>query len=656
MSGINIYYTYSDNKYGFIIEKKGSKLGIGKLLGMGSGEIDSIDIDSVDVNTILYKAAHEALKKAKILSDQNIFGDLNILMYSESYFNSRYISKQNIDVNNRQIKIDNEQRQLLGDIRKLKKHVSKKRTIAFYSLKPESSESADIIKIDMIKEALSKGTFNDIANTYKAKNEPDEKTVEIVNNDGTSIETNIEWTPNAIETKAEKLRRVRTEYAKRQKYRSSPEYKKFIADLVSNEISANRVLKTTQLSVEQSYSLDSVPSLIVYTDGSLAEQEVGGKYKHGYGVSILDERNNKPLFKFKGKFTENAQELQHIQLVELYAIYRSLLFIDNKMKAGELNPKAKIQIRTDSMDCVENLKKYKSGKRNMLGLSLFAGIKKLTAGKNFKLEWVKGHAKDANNREVDKLAREGLAIDTHDEYLSLYTIPKIKKVKPSVVDDQVNKEVAEITRNDDLSLYFGNHKNMAGFILMSGETFIDAGKYDVGVDSKELKSLSVVEAFRRISSKIEDGSISANPTIKIYNYPDKMVEYILHNKSKDDSIDEEIKGVMDLAKAERSRISKKHGIKASKNSVKGHENILKQLFKAMSNDDIPHSSLSMGSGKNVKEDARYAQALDKAFSRATILAQENNVIDFKQSVEEMNELMEATAHIEPEPQVKRLRM
>lgn len=651
MSGINIYYTYSDNKYGFIIEKKGSKLGGGKLLGMGSGEVDS-----TDVNTILYKAAHEALKKAKILNDQHLFGDMNILMFSDSYFNSRYISKQNIDVNNRQIKIDDEQRELLGDIRKLKKYVSKKHSIAFYSLKPESSEAAHIIKIDMIKEALSKGTFNDIANTYKIKSEPEQKNVEIVNNDGTSIETNIGGVPNAIETKAEKLRRMRAEYAKRQKYRSSPEYKKFIADLLSNEISANRVLKTTQFSVGQSYNLDSVPSLIVYTDGSLAEQEVGGKYKHGYGVSILDARNNKPLFKFKGKFTENAQELQHIQLVELYAIYRALLFIDNKMKAGELSRKAKIQIRTDSMDCVEKLEKYKKGKRNMFGLSLFAEIKKLTADKSFKLEWVKGHAKDANNREVDKLAREGLAIETPDEYLSLYTTRKAREVKPSAVDAQVNKEVAEITRNDQLSLYFSNHKNMTGFILMSGETFIDAGKYDVGVDSKELKSLSVVEAFRRIGGKIEDGSISANPTIKIYNYPDKMVEYILHNKSKDDSIDEEIKGVMDLAKAERSRISKKHGIKASKNSVKDNEEILKQLFKAISNDDIPHSSLSMGSGENVKEDKRYAQALNKAFNRAKVLARANNVIDFKQSVEEMNELMEATAHIETEPQVKRLKM
>lgn len=651
MRGINIYYTYSDNKYGFIIEKKCSKVSDDKLLGMGSGEVDS-----TDVNTILYKAAHEALKKAKELNDQRVFGNLNILMYSDSYFNSRYISKQNIDVNNRDIKLDDKQRELLSDIRKLKKYVSKKRAIAFYSLKPESSESADIIKIDMIKEALSKGTFNDIANTYQAKSEPEEKIVKIVNNDGTSIETNIEETPNAIETKAEKLRRMKVEYAKRQKYRSSPEYKKFIADLVSNEISTSRVLKTTQLSVGQSYSLENVPSFVVYTDGSLAPQEVEGKYKHGYGVSILDARNNKPLFKFKGKFTENAQELQHIQLVELYAIYRALLFIDKKMKTGELNPKAKIQIRTDSMDCVENLKKYNSGERNMFGLGLFAEIKKLTAGKKFKLEWVKGHAKDINNREVDKLAREGLVIDTHDEYLSLYSTPKIKEIKQSVVDAQMNKEVGEITRNDQLSLYFSSHKNMTGFILMSGETFIDAGKYDVGVDSKELKSLSVVEAFRRISSKIEDGSISANPTIKIYNYPDKMVEYILHNKSKDDSIDEEIKGVMDLAKAERSRISKKHGIKASKNSVKGHEAILKQLLKAMSNDDIPHSSLSMGSGENVKEDARYTQALDKAFKRAAVLAKEDNVIDFKQSVEEMNELMEATAHIEPEPQVKRLRM
>lgn len=652
MGNIDIYYTNSGNQYGFIIEERLSKKRIGKnkLLASGCGE-------SSDPDTALYTAACEALKSLGKMNEKSILERSDLLIFHPDYFNSRYIIREKVDPKNKALKLSEVQRDLLTDIRHVKEDIGKRNVLKIINMTNDSKDGLSFVKLDMIKEALNNNTFNNLEAIYKEKNNPiEDSMVKIENNDGTSIETNIEGAPNAIETKAEKLRRMRAEYAKRQKYRSSPEYKKFIADLLSNEISANRVLKTTQLSVEQSYSLDSVPSLIVYTDGSLAEQEVGGKYKHGYGVSILDARNNKPLFKFKGKFTENAQELQHIQLVELYAIYRSLLFIDKKMKAGELNPKAKIQIRTDSMDCVENLKKYKSGKRNMFGLSLFAEIKNLTTGKNFKLEWVKGHAKDANNREVDKLAREGLTIDTHDEYLSLYTTPKVKEVKPSVVDDQVNKEVAEITRNDELSLYFGNHKNMAGFILMSGETFIDAGKYDVGVDSKELKSLSVVEAFRRISSKIEDGSISANPTIKIYNYPDKMVEYILHNKSKDDSIDEEIKGVMDLAKAERSRISKKHGIKASKNSVKGHEEILKELFRAMSNDDIPHSSLSVGSGKNVKEDARYAQALDKAFSRATMLAQENNVIDFKQSLEEMNELMEATAHIEPEPQVKRLRM
>lgn len=652
MGNIDIYYTNSGNQYGFIIEERLSKKRIGKnkLLASGCGE-------SSDPDTALYTAACEALKSLGKMNEKSILERSDLLIFHPDYFNSRYIIREKVDPKNKALKLSEIQRDLLTDIRHVKEDIGKRNVLKIINMTNDSKDGLSFVKLDMIKEALNNNTFNNLEAIYKEKNNPiEDSMVKIENNDGTSIETNIEGAPNAIETKAEKLRRMRAEYAKRQKYRSSPEYKKFIADLLSNEISANRVLKTTQLSVEQSYSLDSVPSLIVYTDGSLAEQEVGGKYKHGYGVSILDARNNKPLFKFKGKFTENAQELQHIQLVELYAIYRSLLFIDKKMKAGELNPKAKIQIRTDSMDCVENLKKYKSGKRNMFGLSLFAEIKNLTTGKNFKLEWVKGHAKDANNREVDKLAREGLTIDTHDEYLSLYTTPKVKEVKPSVVDDQVNKEVAEITRNDELSLYFGNHKNMAGFILMSGETFIDAGKYDVGVDSKELKSLSVVEAFRRISSKIEDGSISANPTIKIYNYPDKMVEYILHNKSKDDSIDEEIKGVMDLAKAERSRISKKHGIKASKNSVKGHEAILKQLFKAMSNDDIPHSALSMGSGKNVKEDRRYAQALDKAFSRATMLVQENNVIDFKQSLEEMNELMDATAHIEPEPQVKRLKM
>lgn len=655
MRKIDVYYTNFGNKYGFIVEERlGKKRSENKLLVSGCGE-------STDPDTALYAGACEAFRSLYEMNEKEFLENSDLVIFQPDYFNFRYIIRGKVNPENKALKLNEVQRDLLTNIRQMKKHIGKNNALKIVNITNDSKDGLSFVKLDMIKEALSNNTFNSLKEIYEKNSSTGNDSVKIENNDGSSVITNIEeeneGSKNKIESKAEKLRRMKVEYAKRQKYRNSPEYKKFIADLVSNEISANRVLKTTQLSVEQSYSLESVPSLIVYTDGSLAEQEVGGKYKHGYGVSILDARNNKPLFKFKGKFTENAQELQHIQLVELYAIYRALLFIDKKMKAGELNPKAKIQIRTDSMDCVENLKKYKSGKRNMFGLGLFAEIKKLTADKKFKLEWVKGHAKDVNNREVDKLAREGLAIDTHDEYLSLYSTPKIKKTKQSVVEAQMNKEVAEITRNDELSLYFGNHKNMTGFILMSGETFIDAGKYDVGVDSKELKSLSVVEAFRRISSKIENGSISANPTIKIYNYPDKMIEYILHNKSKDDSINEEIKGVMDLAKAERSRISKKHGIKASKNSVKGHEAILKQLLKAMSNDDIPHSSLSMGSGENVKEDARYVQALDKALSRAKILAQENNVIDFKQSLEEMNELMDATAHIEePEPQVKRLRM
>jgi len=654
MENVDIYYTNSGNQYGFIIEERLSKRRIGenKLLASGFGE-------SSDPDTALYTAACEALKSLEKISEKDVLERSDLLIFHPDYYNSRYIIREKVDPENKALKLSGPQRDLLKDISKIKKGIIQNNRLRIVNMGNDVKDGISFVKFDIIKEALNNNTFNNLDAIYKEENKTiEDGLVKIENNDGSSIITNIdkEKENSKIESKAEKLRRMKVEYAKRQKYRSSPEYKKFIADLVSNEISADRVLKTTQLSVQQSYSLESVPSFVVYTDGSLAPQESDGKYKHGYGVSILDARNKKPLFKFKGKFTENAEELQHIQLVELYAIYRALLFIDKKMKAGELSPKAKIQIRTDSMDCVENMKKYKSGQRNMFGLSLFAEIKKLTAGKNFKLEWVKGHAKDVNNREVDKLAREGLTIDTHDEYLSLYSTAKIKKVKPSVLESLADKEVADITRHDELSLYFSSHKNMTGFILMSGETFIDAGKYDTGVDSKELRSLSVVEAFRRISKKIEDGTITNNPTIKIYNYPDKMVEYILHNKSKDDSIDDEIKGVMDLAKAERSRISKKHGIKASKNSVKGHEMIFKQLLKAMSNDDIPHSSLSMGSGENIKEDARYGQALDKAFKKATVLAQENNVIDFKQSVEEMNELMEATAHIETEPQVKRLKM
>lgn len=171
--------------------------------------------------------------------------------------------------------------------------------------------------------------------------------------------------------------------------------------------------------------------------------------KHGYGVSVLDGDSGKALFKFRGAMTKHSEALDHIQLVELYAIYRAALFIDKKMKAGELNPDASIEIRTDSKDCVKEFESYLNGKASTLGSELFNELKRLTEDKVFCLTWVKGHAEDKNNIEVDNLARAGLKMEGHNEYATLYSSPEVNLKK---VEEEMN-ELMEATAHIEDELH-----------------------------------------------------------------------------------------------------------------------------------------------------------------------------------------------------------
>ena len=376
----------------------------------------------------------------------------------------------------------------------------------------------------------------------------------------------------------------------------------------------------------------------------------------------MDNNTKKPLFKFKGRFTDSSNELQHIEIVESYAIYRALLFIDNKMANKEINNNAKITIRTDSQNSIDNLKKYQNGNNNILGLNIIKEIDRLASDKRFKIDWVKGHSKDVNNKEVDRLARQGSKEKTADEYITFDSIKKSSESQiekeESVKTEEIKKEViiSEVkpdTTTNDWKIYFSNIGTMSGFVLKNGNKIIEAGKFDITVNSDEIKSAAVIEAFRCLSRHLEKEDFKEKePLIKFYSNKNYFIDYILSNKI-DHSItkDSNLKKLLNVTKEERRSIGKKYSLRMSKNSIKGHEHILDQINECLSAPNIPHKSFCGDLDLNIESNKVYVNTLNKALNK---VREDTNVISFNKAVEEMNELMEETKHIQPN--IKRLTM
>lgn len=656
MKKIDIYYTNFENKYGFVIEERngvGARNKENKLLAFGSGE-------SSDRDTAMLSAFHNILLKVKELKEKGIIETESLHFFNVGYNTSRYINKKEVSIDN--LAISKKQKKILKDVRIIKKDISEENKISCTLIGDNAIDGVSFLKFDMIKYCIKNGINNDIEKAYN--NSKTENYIDIKNNDGTDIKVEVPQGKAEKKEEAKKLsnRKKKIEKAKRKAYRDSDEYKNFLSSLIDNEMANDRVLKTSQVTIQQEYNLEAINSLLIYTDGSISEGKTKGNFIQGYGVSILDNATKKPLFKFKGRFTDGSNELQHIEIVESYAIYRALLFIDNKMENNEINKNTKITIKTDSQNSIDNLKKYKNGNTNILGLNIIKEIDRLASDKRFKISWVKGHSTDINNKEVDKLARQGSKEKTADEYITFDSIKKspelpiekeepikIKEVKKEVIANEVKPDL----NNNDWSIYFSNIGTMSGFVLKKGNKIIEAGKFNITVNSDEIKSAAVIEAFRCLSKHLEKEEFKEKePLVRFYSNKNYFIDYILSNKI-DHSItqDSNLKKLLNVTKEERRSIGKQHSIRISKNSIKGHESILEQVNECLSAPNIPHKSFCGDLDLNIERNKVYVNTLNKALNK---VQEDTNVISFNKAVEEMNELMEDTKHIQPN--IKRLSM
>lgn len=655
MKKIDIYYTSFENKYGFIIEERngvGTRSKENKLLAFGNGES----------NYSMLRASHDILTIVKDLKEKNIIGEEDTIHFFNKEFDEyRYISREKLEID-LFLPINIYQKDILKGVRELKEDISKTNKIYTNIIGKNSVDGVSFLKLDMIHLHIKKNKINNIPNIYYQEEKA--KYIEIKNSDGTDIKIEVKKSSTERKEEAKKLakRKKRLAYAKRKAYRDSDEYKDFLSLLIDTEMANNRVLKTSQVTIQQEYNLDTINSLLIYTDGSISEGKEKGSFIQGYGVSILDNNTKKPLFKFKGRFTDGSNELQHIEIVESYAIYRALLFIDNKMANNEINSNTKITIRTDSQNSIDNLSKYQNGNNNVLGLNIIKEIDRLISDKIFKIDWVKGHSTDINNKEVDKLARQGSKAKTADEYITFDSIkkspePQVEKEEPikikEVKKEVITNEVKPDLNNNDWSIYFSNIGTMSGFVLKNGNKIIEAGKFDITVNSDEIKSAAVIEAFRCLSKHLEKEEFKEKePLVRFYSNKNYFIDYILSNKI-DHSItqDSNLKKLLNVTKEERRSIGKQHSIRISKNSIKGHESILEQINECLSAPNIPHKSFCGDLDLNIERNKVYVNTLNKTLNK---VREDTNVISFNKAVEEMNELMEDTKHIQPN--IKRLSM
>lgn len=427
MSNIDIYYTSTEKEYGFFIQKRkhNGRDGNGAILSLGQGEFSG-------GNDELLRIEKEILLSLLELKDKG-------LIDKKSNINFFYPELMNVDKKastNDSLKIESSltelQIKMVNEIRELKTIFTKNELFFHTSLiNDKSRDVISVMKHEAIEKCLETNTF-EISNELLRKKMLPHHRKELLRVKG---------------SKSLKGFITKLKPETRKKMRATSDYKKLLSDVVSKEMSINKRLNVSDHSERGFYDVNKVNSLVIYTDGSLSKKM--NRNKHGYGVSVLDGDSGKALFKFRGAMTKHSEALDHIQLVELYAIYRAALFIDKKMKAGELNPDASIEIRTDSKDCVKEFESYLNGKASTLGSELFNELKRLTEDKVFCLTWVKGHAEDKNNIEVDNLARAGLKMEGHNEYATLYSSPEVNLKK---VEEEMN-ELMEATAHIEDELH-----------------------------------------------------------------------------------------------------------------------------------------------------------------------------------------------------------
>ena len=165
----------------------------------------------------------------------------------------------------------------------------------------------------------------------------------------------------------------------------------------------------------QNYNTVSHSQLIIHTDGSI--HRYGDK--SGYGCVVLNSKKEK-IFNLIGSIPFVKKKL-NIQYVEMYAIYRALVAIKDKIDNGLFDPNVTITIFSDSKNCIECLNGtfvWNGHADSEILKNLYKNIHSL--GLKVYYENVKGHSGDEFNEYADALARQGAMKDFKGELISYY--------------------------------------------------------------------------------------------------------------------------------------------------------------------------------------------------------------------------------------------
>lgn len=158
-------------------------------------------------------------------------------------------------------------------------------------------------------------------------------------------------------------------------------------------------------------------SIIIHTDGSIHRY---GK-KSGYGCVFINEKEEK-IFSLIGSIPFVKKRL-NIQYVEMYAIYRSLFILKEKIKAGDLEKIDNVIIYSDSqnsIDCLQGSFVWKDHNDAVLMKKLYSDILELSSDFKVYYEGVEGHSGDIYNEYADSLARQGAMKGFTGEMINYY--------------------------------------------------------------------------------------------------------------------------------------------------------------------------------------------------------------------------------------------
>lgn len=185
------------------------------------------------------------------------------------------------------------------------------------------------------------------------------------------------------------------------------------------------VLRDINVNIEKTIKTEEIINhLVIYSDGGIS---IKGSIEsgHSYGSVILnlsDKNNEKCFIKLKGKIDllKYIDTKHNVDFMELYAAYRSLKIINEKIKHKEILEGVSVIIRMDNksnIDIFKGLKNNSSPINKVLWdeIQVFSNVMKID------MEWVKGHDKDINNNLADELVNEGRKMEQEGEVIILNT-------------------------------------------------------------------------------------------------------------------------------------------------------------------------------------------------------------------------------------------